>query len=153
MHFSTLRKGKNYWQWYRFALEAQDVLVFGNIPGEAIYASIPLTAILPKLPSYFFKEVGTQPFSSLSSSINPKLFDHLAWEIGDAKRQRRLSRASTIGTSPGDKYTAPQQQLPTTNQTKHLRPPIARSVLLCLRALCNFPFRLDSKIAQLLQRD
>lgn len=50
------RQDKSYWKWYRFALESQDVLVFGAIPGDAIYASIPLSQILPKLPSYFFKE-------------------------------------------------------------------------------------------------
>lgn len=50
------RQDKSYWKWYRFALESQDVLVFGAIPGDAIYASIPLAQILPKLPSYFFKE-------------------------------------------------------------------------------------------------
>lgn len=55
------RQDKSYWKWYRFALESQDVLVFGAIPGDAIYASIPLAQILPKLPSYFFKEDSSIP--------------------------------------------------------------------------------------------
>lgn len=55
------RQDQSYWKWYRFALESQDVLVFGAIPGDAIYASIPLAQILPKLPSYFFKEDSSIP--------------------------------------------------------------------------------------------
>ncbi|GBE89805.1 hypothetical protein BKA93DRAFT_793571 [Sparassis latifolia] len=44
---------KDHWKWYRFALEAQDVLVWGFIPGTAVLASVPLIQILTKLPSYF----------------------------------------------------------------------------------------------------
>ncbi|THH07736.1 hypothetical protein EW145_g3183 [Phellinidium pouzarii] len=49
------QQDKAYWKWYRFALETQDVLVFGAIPGDAIYASTPLTNIMPMLPDYFFR--------------------------------------------------------------------------------------------------
>ncbi|KAH9927999.1 uncharacterized protein BXZ73DRAFT_48704 [Epithele typhae] len=44
---------KDHWKWYRYALEAQDVLIWGYVPGSAVLASIPLTQILPRLPSYF----------------------------------------------------------------------------------------------------
>lgn len=43
----------DHWKWYRYATEAQDVLVWGYIPGTAVLASIPLTQILSRLPSYF----------------------------------------------------------------------------------------------------
>ncbi|KAH9947764.1 hypothetical protein B0H21DRAFT_691332 [Amylocystis lapponica] len=44
---------KDHWRWYRYATEAQDVLVWGYIPGTAVLASIPLTQVLNRLPSYF----------------------------------------------------------------------------------------------------
>ncbi|CCL99387.1 uncharacterized protein FIBRA_01405 [Fibroporia radiculosa] len=44
---------QDHWKWYRFALEAQDVLVWGYIPGNAVFASIPLSQVLTKLPSFF----------------------------------------------------------------------------------------------------
>ncbi|KAH8102157.1 hypothetical protein BXZ70DRAFT_56869 [Cristinia sonorae] len=44
---------KDHWKWYRFAVEAQDVLVWGHIPTEAVLSSIPLLQILSKLPTYF----------------------------------------------------------------------------------------------------
>lgn len=44
---------QDHWKWYRYALEAQDVLVWGYIPGTAVLASIPLSQVLTKLPSYF----------------------------------------------------------------------------------------------------
>ncbi|TBU45339.1 hypothetical protein BD309DRAFT_860434 [Dichomitus squalens] len=43
----------DHWKWWRYAHEAQDVLVWGYIPGTVVLASIPLTQILSKLPSYF----------------------------------------------------------------------------------------------------
>ncbi|OJT04195.1 hypothetical protein TRAPUB_5147 [Trametes pubescens] len=42
----------DHWKWYRYGLEAQDVLVYGYIPGTAVLASVPLVHVLPKLPSY-----------------------------------------------------------------------------------------------------
>ncbi|KAH8112956.1 hypothetical protein DFH11DRAFT_1511172, partial [Phellopilus nigrolimitatus] len=62
------KQDKAYWKWYRFALDSQDVLVFGAIPGDAIYASIPLTQILPHLPAYFFKEDVSPPRKSKAAS-------------------------------------------------------------------------------------
>lgn len=44
---------KDHWKWYRFAVEAQDVLVWGHIPTEAVLSSIPLLQILSRLPTYF----------------------------------------------------------------------------------------------------
>ena len=41
---------QDHWKWYRYALEAQDVLIWGYVPGTAVLASIPLTQILSKLP-------------------------------------------------------------------------------------------------------
>lgn len=43
----------DHWKWYRFALEAQDVLIWGYIPGTAVLASVPLSQLSTKLPSYF----------------------------------------------------------------------------------------------------
>ncbi|KAL1670231.1 hypothetical protein EV121DRAFT_180960, partial [Schizophyllum commune] len=47
------KKDKEYWKWRRYALESQLVFVHGSIPGSAVYASIPLLAIVEKLPTYF----------------------------------------------------------------------------------------------------
>ncbi|KAI0943496.1 hypothetical protein AcW1_002647 [Taiwanofungus camphoratus] len=44
---------QDHWKWYRFALESQDVLVWGYVPGTAVLASVPLMQVLSKLPSYF----------------------------------------------------------------------------------------------------
>ncbi|KAI0643790.1 hypothetical protein C8Q79DRAFT_1002375 [Trametes meyenii] len=43
---------QDHWKWYRYALEAQDVLIYGYIPGTAVLSSVPLVQILAKLPSY-----------------------------------------------------------------------------------------------------
>ncbi|KAH9903482.1 hypothetical protein C8Q73DRAFT_722285 [Cubamyces lactineus] len=43
---------KDHWKWYRYAMEAQDVLVYGYVPGTAVLASVPLVQLLAKLPSY-----------------------------------------------------------------------------------------------------
>ncbi|KAG9308349.1 hypothetical protein JVU11DRAFT_12115 [Chiua virens] len=56
-----LRKGTpkerhlDYWKWYRYALESQDVLVHGAIPAPAVLASVPLLSLIDKLPSYFLR--------------------------------------------------------------------------------------------------
>jgi hypothetical protein len=47
------RRHPDHWKWYRFATEAQDVLVYGYVPGTAVLASVPILSIVPKLPSYF----------------------------------------------------------------------------------------------------
>ncbi|EIN14544.1 hypothetical protein PUNSTDRAFT_96496 [Punctularia strigosozonata HHB-11173 SS5] len=79
---SLLREGapserhKDHWKWYRFASEAQDVLVFGTIPGDAVLASMPLLKILDKLPSYFLRPDGKVDSAEKDSS----LFSRLAWD-------------------------------------------------------------------------
>ncbi|THH30499.1 hypothetical protein EUX98_g3705 [Antrodiella citrinella] len=58
---------KDHWKWYRFAVEAQDVLVWGHIPTEAVISSIPLLQILSKLPTYFlYPEISNTKDSPLS---------------------------------------------------------------------------------------
>ncbi|KAF9238915.1 hypothetical protein BU15DRAFT_47190 [Melanogaster broomeanus] len=79
-----LRKGTpkerhlDYWKWYRYALESQDVLVHGSIPAPAVLASVPLLSLIDKLPSYFLHEV--RDAKSLSSP-----FDVLSWDTMDRK--------------------------------------------------------------------
>ncbi|GJE93469.1 hypothetical protein PsYK624_096280 [Phanerochaete sordida] len=53
MKASPKERHRDHWKWYRFALESQDVLVWGHIPGNAVLTTIPLLQILSKLPSYF----------------------------------------------------------------------------------------------------
>ncbi|KAH7915891.1 hypothetical protein BJ138DRAFT_1176169 [Hygrophoropsis aurantiaca] len=78
-----LRKGEpkerhlDYWKWYRFALESQDVLVHGSIPSSAVLASVPLLSIVDKLPSYFLSQV------SEKEGMSP--FEHLSWDTMDRK--------------------------------------------------------------------
>jgi len=58
---------KDHWKWYRFAVEAQDVLVWGHIPTEAVISSIPLLQILSRLPTYFlYPEIPDNKDSPLS---------------------------------------------------------------------------------------
>ncbi|KAG1737578.1 uncharacterized protein EDB91DRAFT_484600 [Suillus paluster] len=81
-----LRKGSpnerhlDYWKWYRFALESQDVLVHGSIPSSAVLASVPLLNIMDKLPSYFLRQ-DTLVDKRASSSQ----FDILSWDTMDRK--------------------------------------------------------------------
>lgn len=77
-----LRKGSpnerhpDHWKWYRFATEAQDVLVYGYVPGTAVLASIPILSILPKLPSYFLRPDSDEvPFDKHG------VFDDLSWDV------------------------------------------------------------------------
>ncbi|KAG1872967.1 hypothetical protein DFJ58DRAFT_884952 [Suillus subalutaceus] len=81
-----LRKGTpnerhlDYWKWYRFALESQDVLVHGSIPSSAVLASVPLLNIIDKLPSYFLRQdTIVDKRSSLSQ------FNILSWDTMDRK--------------------------------------------------------------------
>ncbi|KAI0267489.1 hypothetical protein BC834DRAFT_79765 [Gloeopeniophorella convolvens] len=68
-----LRKGTpkerhpDHWKWYRFATEAQDVLIYGYVPGTAVLASIPILSIIPKLPSYFLNPNPDEDKSFFSS--------------------------------------------------------------------------------------
>lgn len=81
-----LRKGTpnerhlDYWKWYRFALESQDVLVHGSIPGSAVLASVPLLSIIDKLPSYFLRQ--DTIVDKRSSSLQ---FNILSWDTMDRK--------------------------------------------------------------------
>lgn len=81
-----LRKGTpnerhlDYWKWYRFALESQDVLVHGSIPGSAVLASVPLLSIIDKLPSYFLRQDTMVDKRSYSSQFNI-----LSWDTMDRK--------------------------------------------------------------------
>lgn len=79
-----LRKGTpkerhlDYWKWYRYALESQNVLVHGSIPAPAVLASVPLFSLIDKLPSYFLRqESGDTKFSSP--------FDALSWDTMERK--------------------------------------------------------------------
>lgn len=79
-----LRKGTlkerhlDYWKWYRYALESQNVLVHGSIPAPAVLASVPLLSLIDKLPSYFLRqECGDTKLSSP--------FDALSWDTMDRK--------------------------------------------------------------------
>jgi hypothetical protein len=49
----AFRRHQDHWKWYRFATEAQDVLIHGYVPGTAVLSSIPILSLIPKLPSYF----------------------------------------------------------------------------------------------------
>ncbi|KZT08133.1 uncharacterized protein LAESUDRAFT_736057 [Laetiporus sulphureus 93-53] len=60
---------QDHWKWYRFALEAQDVLVWGYIPGSAVFASIPLSQLVAKLPSYFLSMDAPDVKDSLMSRL------------------------------------------------------------------------------------
>jgi len=82
-----LRKGtpqerhRDYWKWYRFAQEAQDVLVHGSIPGTAVFASIPIFSIIDRLPSYLLNPD--------VSDIEKMPFDRLAWDYTERKPSYR----------------------------------------------------------------
>lgn len=71
------RRHKDHWKWYRFAVEAQDVLVWGYIPQSAVLASIPLLQIISRLPSYFL-------YPDLSDSKDTPL-GRLGWDYAKKK--------------------------------------------------------------------
>ena len=75
------RRHKDHWKWYRFALESQDVLVWGHIPGTAVLASVPLLQILAKLPSYFL-------YHDIADAKDSPLFK-LGWEYTHKKPSYR----------------------------------------------------------------
>ncbi|KAH9171800.1 hypothetical protein EDB89DRAFT_1851986 [Lactarius sanguifluus] len=74
-----LRKGspkerhQDHWKWYRFATEAQDVLIYGYVPGTAVLASIPILSLVPKLPSYFLDPNPDEEDKSF--------FSNLTWDV------------------------------------------------------------------------
>ncbi|THH11449.1 hypothetical protein EW146_g8044 [Bondarzewia mesenterica] len=81
-----LRKGSpkerhpDHWKWYRFATEAQDVLVYGYVPGTAVLASIPILSILPKLPSYFLR-----PNSGDAPADKHDSYGDLSWNLAQQR--------------------------------------------------------------------
>lgn len=78
---NLIRRHRDYWKWYRFALEAQDVLVHGSIPGRAVFASIPIMSIIDKLPSYLLQP-GADDYKGIP-------FDRLAWDYTERKPSYR----------------------------------------------------------------
>lgn len=81
MKASPKQRHKDHWKWYRFALEAQDVLVWGHIPGSAVVSSIPLLQILGKLPSYFL-------YHDISDAKDSPFFK-LGWDYARKKPSYR----------------------------------------------------------------
>ncbi|KAJ3545363.1 hypothetical protein NM688_g5631 [Phlebia brevispora] len=81
MRGSPKERHKDHWKWYRFALESQDVLVCGYIPGSAVLASIPLLHILNRLPSYFL-------YHDISEAKDSPLFK-LGWDYTRKKPSYR----------------------------------------------------------------
>ncbi|KIY49839.1 hypothetical protein FISHEDRAFT_16738, partial [Fistulina hepatica ATCC 64428] len=65
----------DYWKWYKYAQEAQLVLVYGHISKASVLSSIPLLTVVRALPSYFLR---CDPTSDI------KLSD-LAWDYTDRK--------------------------------------------------------------------
>ena len=74
----------DHWKWYRFALEAQDVLVWGYIPGTAVLASVPLSQMFTKLPSYFLL-----PDAPVSPDGKDTPLARLAWDYTRKKPSYR----------------------------------------------------------------
>lgn len=72
------RRHHDYWKWYRYALESQDVLVYGAIPTPAVLASVPLLSLIDKLPSYFLRQ------DHGAKSLPPSL-ERLAWDTMERK--------------------------------------------------------------------
>jgi len=74
-----LRKGtpkerhQDHWKWYRFATEAQDVLIYGYVPGTAVLSSIPILSLVPKLPSYFLNPNPNEE--------DKNFFSNLTWDV------------------------------------------------------------------------
>jgi hypothetical protein len=67
------RRHPDHWKWYRFATEAQDVLIYGYVPGTAVLTSIPILSIIPKLPSYFL--------NPNSNEEDKSFFSNLTWDV------------------------------------------------------------------------
>jgi hypothetical protein len=73
---NTKERHASHWKWYRFALESQSVLVYGSIPSEAVFASIPILPLLERLPSYLLLPDTTYKLSP---------FDRLGWDVTQKK--------------------------------------------------------------------
>ncbi|KAI0787002.1 hypothetical protein C8Q75DRAFT_734511 [Abortiporus biennis] len=79
---SPKERHKDHWKWYRFAVEAQDVLVWGYIPTSAVVASVPLLQILSRLPTYFLNP-------DTSDAKDTPLLGRLAWDYTKKKPSYR----------------------------------------------------------------
>jgi len=69
----TFRRHQDHWKWYRFATEAQDVLIYGYVPGTAVLSSIPILSVVPKLPSYFLNPNPNEE--------DKNFFSNLTWDV------------------------------------------------------------------------
>ena len=69
----TSRRHQDHWKWYRFATEAQDVLVYGYVPGTAVLSTIPILSVIPKLPSYFLNPNPNEE--------DKNFFSNLTWDV------------------------------------------------------------------------
>jgi hypothetical protein len=78
------RRHRDHWKFYRFASEAQDVLVFGYIPPSAVLSSVPLVSLLPKLPSYFLREDAPEDADADADAAKAAPFAQLAWDARSA---------------------------------------------------------------------
>ncbi|KAG6826992.1 hypothetical protein H0H87_005800, partial [Tephrocybe sp. NHM501043] len=80
---SSSSRRPEHWKWYRFAQESQSVLVYEYIPRSAVLASLPLSSLIEKLPSYLL-QCGSAPGSSTPSSLLG-----LGWGPSDKKQSFR----------------------------------------------------------------
>ncbi|KAI5824060.1 hypothetical protein K523DRAFT_343637 [Schizophyllum commune Tattone D] len=91
------KKDKEYWKWRRYALESQLVFVHGSIPGSAVYASIPLLAIVEKLPTYFLlSELDTASPADLAWDYREKRSSYHAFCQLMSERFLKLSPESRV---------------------------------------------------------
>ncbi|TFK29495.1 hypothetical protein FA15DRAFT_346415 [Coprinopsis marcescibilis] len=74
-------RSQQYQKWHRFSNESQSVLIHGFIPGTAVLASIPLLAVLERLPSYLTR--------TKAQYIHGNPLDHVAWNYTDKKQSYR----------------------------------------------------------------
>lgn len=87
----VIRRHVDHWKWYRYATEAQDVLVYGYVPGSAVLSTIPIVTLLPKLPSYFLRPEETYPGDD---DMKPGVFSALAWETSRPSYQHFCQQLS-----------------------------------------------------------
>ncbi|TDL27712.1 hypothetical protein BD410DRAFT_781588 [Rickenella mellea] len=98
------QRDKEYWKWYRFALESQDVLVFRAIPGEAIFASIPLKNVLNKLPSYFLADPTSIRLKD--DPFDEHIIKRVGWDVNAKSSHRQFCHtlsARFLRLSPDDR--------------------------------------------------
>jgi hypothetical protein len=64
-----------YWDWYQFSLESQDVFIYGSVPKSAVLTSIPLRLLAGALPTYYFLS-NIAPDSSSDLRLEGLMKDH-----------------------------------------------------------------------------